>query len=165
MLESEKELNKVLEEKTGISKEKLLEIQKLKKIKGKDITLEEISDGLKKINPNLAKFLIIETLENDFIKKKYGAYPNSTIHQIKDLINNNKSEYNGIENIIERLESLSINMIHENLRKNIKFEEGLNQDAFIQKHLDKRIQSFNLLPDRLQILNDRNKRKNTNKIN
>ena len=157
------ELNNILKDITKMSVDKLNQQQDLSKNnENTKLSAKEIRETLKSMNPILAQFLVIETLESNFIKRKYGAYPNSTAHQIKELIENKYNDFNGIENKVDRLESLAINLIHEKTRKSIQFEEGLDQDIFIKNNLQGRLRSFHLLPDRLHEGIQINQKRNLN---
>jgi hypothetical protein len=151
MSKEQTEINSELSKLSKVSIEDLNKIQNIDKSQPqKELTGEDVKDVLSKMNPKLAQFLVIETLESEFVKSRHGAFPSSSAHQIKDLINNKYSEFNGIENNVERLESLSINLVHEKVRNKIKFEPKLDQSNFISDNLTKRLNSFSLLPNHLQ---------------
>lgn len=145
-----KEVLKELSNITNLSKEDM-EAKFLESNDLNELSVGEIEIGLKNMNPNLAKLLIVETLQSERIQKKYGAFPTSTVHHIKELLNSTHEDLNKIEDPVNRLEAMSLELVENKLSEQFEYCEGLDQSAFIKKAIDKKMQSFNLLPDYLQV--------------
>jgi hypothetical protein len=118
----------------------------------KEFTAKEIAVAVEEMNPFLSKILTIESLQNDFINKRHGAFMQSTSHCIKELLTwTDCKKYNKISDMKERLTAMSLGLIHDKLNESTKDYPEIKQSDFTKVYIDKKVLAFDLLPNHLQI--------------